>query len=97
MSLLATRKAVGLLISTLGLTKTGELTADSLTVKLPNCTPPTSNSTCANHRLSRDCSFIVENAPPFFLFFLRFVEGRLSILFFANKDWPHQVYHTSRP
>src|SRR5437764_10791244 len=58
MSLLATRKAVGLLISTLGFTKTGELTADSLTVKFPNCTAPRSNSIWASHRLSRDCSFM---------------------------------------
>src|SRR5579884_499468 len=57
MSLLATRKAVGLLIRTLGFTKTGELTADSLTVKFPNFTPPRSNKACANQRLSRDCSF----------------------------------------
>src|SRR5207302_8002665 len=58
MSLLATRNAVGLLMRTLGFTNTGELTADSLTVKFPNCTAPRSNSICANHRLSRDCSFI---------------------------------------
>src|SRR5207248_5768769 len=57
MSLLATRNAVGLLISTLGLTKTGELTADSLTVKFPNCTPPRSNNVCASQRLSSVCSF----------------------------------------
>src|SRR5205085_10622695 len=63
MSLLATRNAVGLLISTLGLTKTGELTADSLTVKLPNCTPPRSNKVCANQRLSRDCSFATSRHP----------------------------------
>src|SRR5215469_11774082 len=63
MSLLATRNAVGLLISTLGFTKTGELTADSLTVKLPNCTPPRSNSVCANHKLSRDCSFATSQHP----------------------------------
>src|SRR5260370_38776500 len=63
MSLLATRNAVGLLISTLGLTKTGELTADSLTVKLPNCTPPRSNSVCANHKLSRVCSFATSQHP----------------------------------
>src|SRR2546421_10106524 len=62
MSLLATRNAVGLLISTLGLTKTGELTADSLTVKLPNCTPPRSYSVCANQRLSRDCSFATSSS-----------------------------------
>src|SRR5579871_4116936 len=63
MSLLATRSAVGLLISTLGLTKTGELTADSLTVKFPNWTPPRSYSVCANQRLSRDCSFATSQHP----------------------------------
>src|SRR5204863_9885247 len=65
MSLLATRRAVGLLISTLGLTKTGELTADSLTVKFPNWTPPRSYSVCANQRLSRDCSFVISQYPFF--------------------------------
>src|SRR5690348_7677693 len=63
MSLLATRRAVGLLISTLGLTNTGELTADSLTVKFPNWTPPRSYSVCANQRLSRDCSFATSQHP----------------------------------
>src|ERR1700692_1797286 len=63
MSLLATRNAVGLLISTLGLTNTGELTADSLTVKFPNWTPPRSYSVCANQRLSRDCSFATSQHP----------------------------------
>src|SRR5437868_9332227 len=65
MSLLATRRAVGLLISTLGLTKTGELTADSLTVKFANWTPPRSYSVCANQRLSRDCSFATSQHPFF--------------------------------
>src|SRR5215467_6832545 len=50
-------------MSTLGLTNTGELTADSLTVKLPNCTPPRSNSICANHKLSRVCSFATSQHP----------------------------------
>src|SRR5437660_11951629 len=70
MSLLGTRNAVGLLMRTLGFTNTGELTADSLTVKFPNCTAPRSNSICASHRLSRDCSFM-GGGTAFFLFLLR--------------------------
>src|SRR5207245_11365070 len=84
MSLLATRSAVGLLMRTLGFTNTGELTADSLTVKFPNCTAPRSNSICASHRLSRDCSFM-GGGTAFFLFFLRS---------FLRKERPAlSVYH----
>src|SRR5260370_40087030 len=72
MSLLATRNAVGLLISTLGFTNTGELTADSLTVKFPNWTPPRSYKVCANQRLSSDCSFATSHHP----FSTRFASGR---------------------
>src|SRR5438132_7114136 len=75
MSLLATRNAVGLLMRTLGFTNTGELTADSLTVKFPNCTAPRSNSVCANHKLSRDCSFMGESKPLSFLSSLLLEKG----------------------
>src|SRR5947209_1436820 len=96
MSLLATRNAVGLLMSTLGLTNTGELTADSLTVKFPNCTAPRSNSVCANHRLSRDCSFMGESTA-FFLFFLLFYAGKpneyspITILNPCERFWLRPV------
>src|SRR5258708_39391545 len=63
MNLIATGKAVGLLINTFGFTKTGELTVDSLTVKFPNLTPPRSKSVCANQRLSRDCSLATSQHP----------------------------------
>src|SRR5579864_5011002 len=89
MSLLATRRAVGLLISTLGLTNTGELTADSLTVKFPNWTPPRSYSVCANQRLSRDCSFATSQHPfstRFGIVCFSISHGLLDYLFIRIKS-----------
>src|SRR5579859_3030870 len=65
-SLAATRSAVGLLMSSLGLTKTGEFTVLPPRVKSPKLTAPSSYIARASHRLSSAWSLCIMRVsrPP---------------------------------